>query len=315
MQLKMNNLKNILEQFQNKKITVIGDVMLDKYLEGDVSRINPEAPVPIVELQNEFFELGGAANVAANVATLGGKVSLFGFVGKDYSADIIRNLLRQKNISDFLDFCKTTTEKTRIIGKGQQLIRFDKEDSTDKLFSSEMNKKLLEEIQSSDIILISDYAKGTINSSLMESLSSFKNKMIVDPKPKNKNLYKGVFLVTPNLKECFEMSSHGDVQSAGIALKELFESNILITQGQDGMALFSEKNLDIPTFAKDVFDVVGAGDSVIAALALSIAAGATLEESAIIANHSAGVAVEKKGTHAVTIDELKEKIFQDENRN
>jgi len=310
----MNSLPDILGKFKEKNLVVIGDVMLDCYLEGNVSRINPEAPVPIVILKKEFYELGGAANVAANISALGPKVELFGFCGNDSPAEILKSLLKEKNISYNLERDSCTIKKTRVIGNMQQLIRFDKESPEEKKFSSVTRDLLHEKLLKADLVVISDYAKGTITKNLMQDLERFKQKMIVDPKPCHKNLFQNVFLIAPNEKESFEMSMSDNVKIAGPRLRQEMNSNVLITRGEKGMSLFAEKNIEIPTQAHDIFDVTGAGDTVLAALASSIASGSSLEQAAIIANHAAGIAVEKKGTYAVSLKELKEKIMSEERK-
>src|SRR3989344_914244 len=166
----MSNFNKILENFKEKKILVIGDVMLDRYLEGSVDRINPEAPVPIVSLRNEYNVLGGAANVASNIASLGGDAILFGFVGNDKNSEIIKTLLNEKNIKFHLEDNLITIVKTRVIGGNQQLLRFDYEDIQEKFFNISFKQKILEEAKNCSIILISDYAKGSITKDLMNFL-------------------------------------------------------------------------------------------------------------------------------------------------
>ena len=300
-------LEEILNRFKDKKILIVGDIMLDKYIEGDVSRINPEAPVPIVNVKSEFCRIGGAGNVASNIASLGGKAMLFSFVGKDEGAKKLKELLDEKRIEYFLDEDALTIEKTRIIGRNQPMLRFDKELVGEK-------RILLERAAEADLIIISDYAKGTITENLMNLLTHFKSKTIVDPKPKNKDLYKDVFLVNPNEKELFNMCPVSNVEEAGKILSQEINSHVLVKRSEKGMTLFSDKIVNIPTYAKEVYDVSGAGDSVIAALAMAIASGASIEKSAIIANYSAGISIEKKGVHAVRMDELRNRIFKTEEK-
>lgn len=307
----MNNLEPIISNFPSKYIIVIGDIMLDKYLEGEVTRMNVEAPVPIVNLKKEYSELGGAANVASNVVSLGGKVSLFGFLGNDESGTIVKDLLRKKNIDFILEENKMTITKTRVTTGTQQLIRFDKEEKSENIFSEGMKKIMIEKIEKADLIIISDYNKGTITVDLIGFLSKYKNKIIVDPKPQNKHLFKGVFLVKTNKTESFEMSFCSDVEAAGNLLRSELNANIIITRGNEGMSIFSTKRFDIPTFAKEVYDVTGAGDTAIAALALAIASGADLGDAAIISNYAAGISIEKRGTYSVKLKELKDKIFSE----
>jgi D-beta-D-heptose 7-phosphate kinase / D-beta-D-heptose 1-phosphate adenosyltransferase len=306
------NLELLLNNFSNAKIVVIGDVMLDKYIFGNVSRISPEAPVPILTVNEESYRLGGAANVAANISSLGGDVSLFGFVGKDENSKILSNLFREKGIKSFLDTNHKTTVKERIIGRDQQMIRLDREDNSPKYFTPEILAPLKKKSLASDVIIISDYAKGCVTSDLMRVLKSFNKKIIVDPKPQNTSLYSNCFLITPNEKEALEMSSQSEVYSAGKYLRDNLGCNVLITRGEKGMVLFSDTNIEIPTVAKEIYDVTGAGDTAIATLSLALSCGSSLEEAVILANHSAGISVGKIGTSTVSIEELRKEFFQEE---
>lgn len=309
--------ENILSKFPGKNILVIGDIMLDKYIYGDVTRISPEAPVPVVKLEKEFYDIGGAGNVASNIASLGGNACIFSFVGKDNKADILKVLLKRKKIEFYFDNNFMTTFKIRVIGKGQQLIRIDKEETKEKIFSDEMKKIILEKAQDADLIVISDYSKGAVTEDLMNLLKNYKKKILIDPKPKNKasfSLYKDALLITPNEKEALEMSNSSNIEEAGEKLKKELNSNLLVTRGEKGMMLFSDKTIEIPTYALEVYDVSGAGDSVIAALSLALSSGCSLEESAIIANHAAGIAVEKRGTYSVPLNELKNRMLSEEKK-
>ena len=313
----MERISQILSNFKNAQIVVIGDVMLDRYLDGEVSRISPEAPVPVVNVQKEFFELGGAANVASNIVALGGNVHLFGFIANDLSGRIVKEMLEEKGIKYFLEDTNVTTEKTRVTSRGQQLIRFDSEEVYKRNFRDKIREDIKKAAESANIIIVSDYLKGTINQDLMNLLSNYKKKIIVDPKPQNKGLYNGVLLITPNEKEAIEMSGENEVLFAGKNLKNNLGCGVLVTMGQKGMMLFSkdsDKITTIPTYAKEVFDVTGAGDTALSALALSLAAGATQEEATIIANNAAGIAVEKKGTYSVTLRELENKMLSEEKK-
>ena len=320
----MNKLIKIIEQFKSKKILVIGDVMLDKYIWGEVTRISPEAPVQIVNVMREEYVPGGASNVAANIAELGAKAWMVGVVGNDETRNKLINETAKKKInSDYLisDPEKRTILKVRVFGGKQQLLRFDYEKKGD--ISRNTEQKILssikEIIKDIDAVIVSDYAKGTITGDLMEALKELckKNSMllIVDPKPEHKKYYKNVTLITPNTTEAKKMAglsedAEEDVESVGKRLLAELNSNVLITRGERGMSLF-EKNgsiLSIPTFAKEVYDIIGAGDTSVAALALALASGASLEESAIIANHAAGITVGKVGTSTVTAEELKRSI-------
>jgi len=322
----MNNLIRIIEQFKNKKILVIGDIMLDKYIWGDVSRISPEAPVQVVNVVKESYAPGGAANVANNIAALNAKSFMVGVVGKDLTKNQLIEELEKRNIdvSGLIeDENKRTIRKVRVFGRNQQLLRFDYEKKGYVDIKTENNiynfvSKILDEI---DTIIISDYAKGTITKNLMEkfiALCKEKNKIIiVDPKPKHKDFYKNATLITPNHKEALEMTgfaeeetSETDIENMGKKLLEELNSTVLITKGEKGMSLFEKdgKTTNIQTFAKEIYDIVGAGDTSVATLAIALASGATFEEAANIANHAAGITVGKIGTSTVNIEELKKSI-------
>ena len=356
----------IINKFKNQKIAIIGDLILDKYIYGEVDRISPEAPVPIVRVIREKYVPGGAANVAANISTLGGNPFLFGIVGNDQYKDILLQKTAEMNIPTsgiFTDNNKTTIRKTRVIGLNQQLLRIDHE-NTDYI-ETHMEEKFvnkLKEIKDLSAILISDYAKGTITKQLMSQLIQFSKEnnilLIIDPKPKHKEWYTGSSLITPNKKEAQEMSgiiieSEDDFIKAGEILVNKFESDVIITAGADGMYVFEkltptdpsdpslkeegkirnservvplgkgeQKGVDqlttsnsklttnnlsishIPTVAKEIYDVSGAGDTVIATLALALSSGATLTEAAILANHAAGIKVGKIGTAPIFLEEL-----------
>jgi len=322
----MNKLMEIINKFKDKKIMVLGDVMLDKYIWGNVSRISPEAPVQIVNVVKESYAPGGAANVANNIAALSAKSFMVGVVGKDHTKEQLVSELKKINIdvSGLVeDENKRTIRKVRVFGRNQQLLRFDyeKKGYVDANTENKIFGFIEKNIEDSDAIIISDYAKGTITSSLMEKLIALckeKNKIIVvDPKPKHKDFYKNATLITPNHKEAHEMTglaedepSDVDIDNMGKKLLEELNSTILITKGEKGMSLFEKdgKITNIPTFAKEVFDIVGAGDTSAATLTLALASGASFEEAATIANHAAGITVGKVGTSTVSIEELRKSI-------
>src|SRR3989338_782662 len=288
----MNNLIGIIEQFKNKKILVLGDVMLDKYIWGNVSRISPEAPVQVVEVAKESYAPGGAANVANNIAALNAKSFMVGVVGKDRTKEQLVSDLKKRNVdvSGLIeDENKRTVRKVRVFGRSQQLLRFDYE------------------------------KKGYVDANTEKKIFHFKEKnkiIVVDPKPKHKDFYKNATLITPNHKEANEMANiaeeaeDADIEMTGKKLLEEMNSTILITRGGKGMSLFEKdgKITNIPTFAKEVYDIVGAGDTSVATVALALASGANFEEAAIIANHAAGITVGKVGTSTVSIEELKESV-------
>ena len=321
----MNNLIGIIEQFKNKKILVLGDVMLDKYIWGNVSRISPEAPVQVVEVAKESYAPGGAANVANNIAALNAKSFMVGVVGKDRTKEQLVSDLKKRNVdvSGLIeDENKRTVRKVRVFGRSQQLLRFDyeKKGYVDAATEKKIFHFIEKNIGNVDAIIISDYAKGTITMDLMEKLIPLckeKDKIIVvDPKPKHKDFYKNATLITPNHKEANEMANiaeeaeDADIEMTGKKLLEEMNSTILITRGGKGMSLFEKdgKITNIPTFAKEVYDIVGAGDTSVATVALALASGANFEEAAIIANHAAGITVGKVGTSTVSIEELKESV-------
>lgn len=302
-------------------IAVVGDLMLDRFVWGRVSRISPEAPVPVVEIERESFHLGGAANVARNLASLGATPLLLGVVGDDDPASQLRRALRERGLSDdavLADGARRTTVKTRIIAGSQQVVRTDWESVTD--LSGDVEARALDAL--ADIIgraravVLSDYAKGTLTPRVIERAIELAHEhgvpILVDPKLRRYRLYQGVTLVTPNLYEAARFAGMAVVtdddiaQAAETILNELGCTAVLITRGEHGMTLFETGRPPhhIPTFAREVFDVSGAGDTVIAAAALALAAGASLAEAAELANRAAGVVVGKLGTATVELEEL-----------
>ncbi len=305
-----NELIKTLENFKGKNILVVGDIMLDKYIFGKVDRISPEAPVQVLEVEKEEYTPGGAANVANNIASLQANASIVGTVGNDNEANILLNELKKRNINTegiFTDKNKPTTRKVRILGHKQQLLRIDYEKK--EYINKEIENNILNFIKNTtniDAIIISDYAKGVITKNLIENIKTIaQNKIIiVDPKPKHKDLYKNVTLITPNLKEAKEMTDKEEN-----LINEL-NSPILVTKGENGMSLLEKDGniTNIPTKAKEVYDVSGAGDTVVATLALALSSNATLKQAATLANHAAGITVGKIGTSTVTIEEIRNSI-------
>ncbi len=304
----------VFTNFKNRKILVIGDLVLDRYIWGKVSRISPEAPVPVVEVTNENFLLGGASNVANNIVSLEGHVTVVGIVGRDRAGDILKELLDKKGISCCVfDDLRPTTVKTRVIAHNQQVVRFDREDKNK--VSGKTLKALIEYIRKAilehDAVIISDYKKGVVSSELVQEVvkaSRPENKFIaVDPKTGHFHCYKGVSLITPNLVEAslgsgIEIKDEKSLLKAGkILLKKLPCRAVLITRGEEGMSLFERgKVVHIPTVARHVYDVTGAGDTVVAAFTLAYASGATMQVAALIANHAAGIVVGEVGTATAT---------------
>ena len=308
-------MKDLFKKFSKTGVLVIGDLMVDQYIWGKVRRISPEAPVPVVEVTKEDLVLGGAANVAHNLQSLGGKVFICGTIGRDDTGKILTNKLIEKGFSTdgiIIDGDRPTTVKTRVIAHSQQVVRFDKEVKSD--ISRSTTTMLLEYIKSClphiKGIIISDYCKGLITKSLVKKIIDLtKSKVFIatDPKIGHFNYYKNLSLLTPNLNEAsfgsgIEIKDEETLIAAG---KELLNKNkcksLIITRSDEGMTLFEKNNriTHIPTIAKEVYDVSGAGDTVIATLTLCHSAGLTLKEAAVVANHAAGIVVGKMGT-AVT---------------
>ncbi|MCP4570209.1 MAG: D-glycero-beta-D-manno-heptose-7-phosphate kinase [FCB group bacterium] len=315
--------RSLIDNLGGHEIAVIGDLMLDEYLWGSVDRISPEAPVPVVNVSGESSTPGGAANVAGNIKGLGDRPLLIGVVGNDNSADVMDWLLREQGISTeglLHDPHRPTTVKTRIIAHSQQVVRADRETKED--ISPELENQAMAYLEghkkSLGGVIISDYGKGVITKTLLERLICFcLNEDIfvaVDPKDVNFPRYRKVSLITPNHHEAgfaygLRIVDEVTLRSVGEGLlKRLEAESILITRGDKGMALFQadqEVKL-IPTVAKTVYDVTGAGDTVISSFVSAMAAGATLEEATIISNQAAGIVVGEVGTATITKEVLRE---------
>ena len=323
MTTKTEGLLPILEKIGSTKILVIGDLMLDKFIWGDVTRISPEAPVPVVHVKNETCAPGGAANAAMNVCALGAKCYLLGLVGDDYAKDILITLLNAKNIDTQGIFVhqNPTIQKVRVMGNNHNLIRFDYEEKTENEKEKEMIEYIKQIANEIDIILVSDYAKGTITQTIMLELKKIGKKIIVDPKSERFHFYKGVYAIKPNEKEATEianMKNTGEesINQMGKQMLERSNANILLSRGKEGMSLF-ELEGDIshfPARTKEVFDVTGAGDTVVATIALAIAAGANLKEATMLANYAAGIKVSKIGTVAVSKQELQNTLKENSSK-
>jgi len=313
--------RTLVSRFASRRVLVVGDVMLDRFIVGTVTRISPEAPVPVVRFQSEYSRLGGAANVAHNLAVLGARVALVGMVGVDATARRLRDLLDTAGVSPeglVEDAGRPTVEKVRIVaGRNQQVARIDYEEDRD--VSGEPETRLIERVSrlgaGADVLLVSDYLKGTITRSLMAALVTLKDQgapLLIDPKVPHLDCYSGATLVTPNNHEA-EIATHRVIRSDDDALAAARDfrvrsgcESVLITRGEHGMWLSgSEVEGAIPATAREVADVTGAGDTVVATLALTLAAGGSLAEAAVLANHAAGVVVGKFGPATVTVDELR----------
>src|SRR3989344_1068233 len=319
----MEKLLEIINKFPERRVGVIGDLILDRYLFCEVERISPEAPVPVAKVLDEKYVLGGAANVAANVRSLGGKASILGVAGKDSRAALLRELFSRQGI-DFeiaLEEGRPTTAKTRLLAQGQQMARIDREDSKD--IQSETEARIIASLppflEKVEILILSDYAKGVVTSSLakkiIEMAGERKIKVLVDPVPETFEKFRDAYLIKPNKKEAEALAGakfENDYSNLSEVLRILqakFNSNLVVTLGKDGMAVLEEEGIyRVETAAQSVYDVSGAGDTVMAGLALGIAAGADLKTAALISNFSAGVAVAKLGTATVSSAELKEAL-------
>lgn len=319
-------LKAILDNFKGKEIIVIGDIMLDHFIKGSVSRISPEAPVPVVNVEGEDFVAGGAGNVAVNLAVLGAKPTIVSVVGDDIKGNILKSFLQNKgaNISKItVDETRPTTQKVRVIAERQQVVRFDRESK------EKINKKTAEicfdnfkeALKTAKGVVMSDYGKGMLSDhNIQDIISACNAKKIpvcVDPKIDNFLKYKNITCMTPNTKEAWEgmglpaKKEENEIINLGkTILKTLNAKSILITRSAQGMSLFEKrpKTTQVTTIkatAKEVFDVTGAGDTVISVLTLALACKANLKDAAHLANEAAGIVVAKLGTATVSVEEIK----------
>jgi D-beta-D-heptose 7-phosphate kinase/D-beta-D-heptose 1-phosphate adenosyltransferase len=314
-------LEKILSRFSKVNILVVGDIMMDRFIWGKVSRISPEAPVPVVAVEKETFLLGGAANVVNNIHALGGKVNLCGVVGDDEMGQKIIKKLTEMKIGMhgiFMEQGRQTSTKTRIIAHHQQLVRIDREttDHPGAPTSRNLSEFLKKNIEGFDGIILSDYGKGLLTKELIRTTiqraRETKKLIMVDPKLKNFFYYKGATVVTPNAGEASAASGIlindlSSLKSAGrMLLKKLGCDVLVITRGEEGMAIFEPRQEPflVSTVAKEVYDVTGAGDTVIGTMALALGAGARVIEAAKLANYAAGIAVGKIGTATVSQEEL-----------
>jgi rfaE bifunctional protein kinase chain/domain len=322
MTLTRTRAEQLVSGFSGKRVLVLGDVMLDQFIWGKVRRISPEAPVPVVEVTKESYHLGGATNVAANIRALGGVPIPLGLIGDDAGAASLKALLKESDIeaSGLVTAAgRPTTLKTRIVAHSQQIVRADRENKSP--LSNEDNEALAASfrkwIPSVGAVVVSDYDKGVVNRALLQGVLPFAQRgkipVFLDPKVHHADYYKPITLITPNHREAelladMTIENNQQLEEAGRRLLAKFECPYaLITRGEEGMSLFFPGGSHhLPTFAREVFDVTGAGDTVIATLSLAQAGGATMEEAATLANHAAGLAVGKVGTATVSPKELLE---------
>ena len=304
-----------LNQCQDKTILVVGDVMLDQYTFGDVSHISPEAPVPVLQKSKDTFVPGGAANVASNITALGARAVLVGVVGDDKEKDILQQLVIDRGVDAALivDATRPTTLKHRVVtGDNHQFLRIDREstDAVDATVEDNIFSHVASSMEVCDAVILSDYAKGLFTKRLTHEIlaraKKLGKKVYADIKPENKNLFVGVDLVTPNLKESEEMSGSKNVTIAGKQFAQHFDANVFVTRGKDGISVFDihGEEFRIPSRRVSVYDVSGAGDTVLAVAALTHSSGIDLVSSAICANTAAGVVVQKPGTATLSLEEL-----------
>lgn len=321
---------DIVDAYRNASVVVFGDLILDEYVWGSVDRVSPEAPVVVVEVQSESVRLGGAANVAHNVSSLGGKSYLCAVVGKDSAGQLVTDLLKEKNILTqgiVVDSSRPTTRKTRIVAHSQQVVRVDRE-TTDDISSTildQLNQSLLSILKDSRALVVSDYGKGVVTDALAHFIQAntlepnqFGRKfpVIVDPKGVNYQKYYGASCIKPNKKEAslvskMKIKNRADaIKVAEQIMKSGGHDQVMITLGADGLVLVQEgeEAFELETIAQEVYDVSGAGDTVSAVYALSLAVGATPIEAATIANCAAARVIREVGTASLDAEELKEVI-------
>ena len=317
-------MKKYIDNFRNKKILVIGDIILDRYICGDVSRISPEAPVPVVDVEEKTETLGGAANVAYNLVTLGAKAVLCGVIGADIIGGAVLRKVANLGLpldAVIIDPDRPTTVKTRVVGNNHQIARFD-EENRERIKDGFIDKFIdiiKDDIESVDGIIISDYNKGVVSPQLMAKLRDVVNLstfVISDPHKDNFESHKHVNIIVPNKEEISAFCGFAirNEKALKFAAKKMFHDlvcgSILVTEGKEGMTLFEgeDKIMNIQTVAKEVFDVSGAGDTVVAALSLGLASDMDLKSAVELSNKAAGIVVGKTGTAVVEIEELNEVI-------
>lgn len=327
-QLTKARASEILQSLRDCYVVVLGDVMLDEFVWGDVTRISPEAPVPVVDVRRESIHLGGAANVLANLVALGARGSVVGVVGNDGTGERLRSGLRELGMQDeclIVDETRPSTTKTRIIAHSQLVVRADRESRirVDAKIEEKIVSCLKDELKRADAFVVSDYDKGVVTPAILSEILPVAYEQVpvlIDPKLRNFNFYRPATLVTPNHFEALRMSDSEDTSDDGshraarVIREKLGCDAVLITRGDRGMMLLGADGepVYVETAAREVYDVTGAGDTVIAALAGALATGATMLEAASLANHAAGIVVGKVGTATATAEELIQTFATDE---
>jgi rfaE bifunctional protein kinase chain/domain len=314
-----NRVRKLLDAVTDRRVIVLGDVMLDELVWGEVRRISPEAPVPVVDVLEETDRIGGSGNVAATIRSLGGTPLTIGVTGRDEPARRLRSLFETSGMdTDRLVYDdRKTTLKTRIIAHGQQVVRADREDREplSSLVIETLVRHSIEAMREAEVLIVSDYDKGTVSQPLLEQLlpqaRAAGMPVFLDPKINHADYYRQITLIKPNQQEAelltgIAIRDAETLERAGQALLDRFESPyVLVTRGEHGMSLFGEDGVQhLPAAAREVFDVTGAGDTVMATLALARAGGATMLEGAWLANLAAGIVVGKVGTATLTRKEL-----------
>ena len=316
----MTDFQKLIAASAGRHVVVVGDVMLDEFALGDVRRISPEAPVPVLEVTQRTYALGGAANAAANVASLGGKATLIGMVGADAGASVITKMLEELGIRSRLtvDPSRPTTHKTRLVARGQQIVRIDQESRSepDAPTNAAIVRAVEEAAATADAFILSDYAKGAVSIELVAAVVKAARTrgipVIADPKHKDLGRYRGVSVITPNHNELEvavgrALATDADFGEAALEVVPILEGGALLaTRGADGMTLFEpgKAPLHVKAAAKSVFDVTGAGDTVVATLAIALAGGARLADAVVVSSAAAGVVVSKIGTASLVPAEL-----------
>lgn len=324
---KVNRLLTVLARFRRSRILVVGDLMLDRFIWGEVERISPEAPVPVLRMTEESFRLGGAANVVNNIHSLGGRVGVLGVVGRDRSGSMLVQELRAAGISTsgiFQESSFLTTQKIRVIAhpRHQQIVRLDRENGDH--FGGRIQQKIreffLRQVGRYDAVVISDYGKGVIHRELLEIIARLADEKdllcVVDPKRENFGVYRNLSIVTPNREEASQASgidirNESTLREAGRRLIDMWQAKaVLITRGSEGMSLFrpGREVRHFPAVQHEIFDVTGAGDTVVATVALALASGSNYEEAAVLANLAAALVGGEVGPVAVGAEKLKQSV-------
>ncbi|MEJ7598272.1 MAG: D-glycero-beta-D-manno-heptose-7-phosphate kinase [Kofleriaceae bacterium] len=315
----MRHLRPVVDQLRGRRVLVVGDVMLDEYLRGEVSRISPEAPVPILEVRARDWRLGGAANAAANIQALGGTTSLVGVVGTDETADVLGRQLAMQLITSSVvpDPDRPTSKKTRLVAQQQQIVRVDQESRLpiSGAIADHVKQAITARLKDVHAVVLSDYAKGVITADIarhtITSARAANIPVIVDPKQRDFTVYLGATIITPNLSELEAATTTAiepfEVERAATSLLPLLAgAAVLATRSADGMTLYRQglPPFHVPAIAKEVFDVTGAGDTVVATIALALGARVPIEQAIELASVAAAISVSKRGTATVTAAEL-----------